>query len=874
MDAVGAYWHRPCCLLCPKRGSIMKWLEEVKINDIQEVGRKAFELARLKQANFPVPDGFVIPHSTCRKIISKGLNFRKVAGSNNAINEDDFSEQIIDEILSGFRILGSPVAVRSSAVEEDRQKQSFAGQYDTVLNVGGENDLFNAIESCFNSQFSEQVQKYARRNNIPVDTLNLSVLVQKQIQPDLSGVLFTVNPVTGNDQEMVVEAVKGLGEPLVAGKVHPYRYRINGFSETIISQGFSGDRMEVSTRPDTRTAFKNIRNIQKTAFLFEDKILWDLVRMAMSIQTMYGCPQDIEWAVADRRVYILQSRPISAIGYQGINGEWTTADFRDGGVSSDVVTPFMWSLYEGVFESAMNAYLKEIRLIPGNDKTRWSNVFFGRPYWNAGAVKKALARMPGFNERNFDQDLGIEITYDTDGVVTPFSFMGVLRAIPVMVSLKRMYYDQHIKTQKAVIRFKRYLTSFKAENLSNMKDEDLVALFEDLVCRRHFELETAYFKTIFNTANARLEFKADFDKANKKGAGFQYLPLITALRPLKPVVPLFKLWEISRYVRRDPKAMHVLEAGRIEEIFSHPILGKALKKFIETYGHHSTRELDLRTPRWSEDPGFIIETLRAYAELEDENNPQAHVSINRSIYENELDKLSRFFTGFRRIQRAGFMKKLNNVRLHTWYKEEVRDWSTRAYALIRIVSLEVGRRLMQRKILDKETHIFYLSHPEVIDLLKNKSLDLTSIRQRIKARKTYMLSFRHFENPNEIGRRWHYRYARMGKRYGTLGKYKGIPCSSGETKGVVRVIHDISESDKLRAGDILVTRFTDPGWTPLFPLISGVITETGGILSHAAVIAREYGIPAVLAVRKATDNLVDGQRVIIDGNKGEVQILC
>ncbi|MCG6971798.1 MAG: hypothetical protein LJE66_01510 [Desulfobacterales bacterium] len=852
----------------------MKWFEEIKINDSQEVGRKAFELSRLKKANFPVPNGFVITHSTCRKIISKGLDSKKGSGSKSAMDENVLYEQITDEILSGFRMLGRLVAVRSSAAEEDREKKSFAGQYGTVLNVGRENDLFNAIESCFNSQFSKQVQEYARRNKISGDTLNLSVLVQKQIQPDVSGVLFTVNPVTGNDHELVVEAVKGLGESLVAGKVQPYRYLINGFSEKIVSQDISGGRMGVLNGPDKCMAFKNIQNKQRTPLFFDEEILWDLVRMAMRIQTMYGCPQDIEWAVADRSVYILQTRPITAMGYQGIDGEWTTADFRDGGVSSEVVAPFMWSLYKRVFESAMNTYLKEIRLIPRNDKTCWSKVYFGRPYWNVGAVKKALARMPGFNERNFDQDLGIEITYETHGVVTPFSLMGALQAIPVMVALKRTYYDQHMKTQKAVMQFKRYLKLIKAKNLSKMTEEDLEALFVDLVCHRHFELETAYFKTIFNTANARLEFKAVFDKANKEGAGFRYLPLITALRPLKPVLPLFKLWEISRYVREDPKTICILETGEIDKIFAHPILGKTLKNFIKKYGHHSTRELDLRMPRWSEDPTFIIETLQAYIRLEDENNPQAHVSSNRSIYENELDKSRRFFSGFRSIQRMRFMKKLNNVRLHTWYKEEVRDWSTQAYNLIRSVSLEVGRRMMQRKILDKETDVFYLSYPEVIDLMRDKSPDLESIRRRIRANKTYMLSFRHFENPNEIGRRWHYRYERTENSFVTREKYKGIPCSSGETKGVVRVIHDISEADKLRAGDILVTRFTDPGWTPLFPLISGVITETGGILSHAAVIAREYGIPAVLAVQRATDNLVDGQRVMIDGSKGEVQILC
>lgn len=849
----------------------MKWLEDVQTNDLQEVGRKALELARLKRSDFPVPDGFVITRSTCQEIFSEISNFKEDVQSKGLINENAFSGKIAGRILSEFSKLGIPVAVRSSAVEEDRQKVSFAGQYETVLNVCGEKELFQAIKSCIDSQFSEQVQEYARKNNISGDALSPSVLIQKQLQPDASGVLFTVNPVTGNDQEMLVEAVKGLGDSLVAGKVQPQRFLINGFSERVIKKACSADQVELFARPDANIAFKNR---QRTATLIDDKTLLDLVRMAMRIQTLYGCPQDIEWAVADRKIHILQARPITAIGYQGIDGEWTTADFRDGGVSSGVVTPFMWSLYEGVFDSAMHAYFKQIRLIPRNDKTRWSKVLFGRPYWNVGAVKKALAKMPGFNERNFDQDLGIKITFEGEGVTTPFNVIGVIQAIPVILSLKRMYFRQYIKTQKTVLKFKHYLKSFKEKNLLNIQDVDLGTLFEDLVCHRHFELETAYFKTIFNTANARLEFKAVFDKANKKGACLRYIPLITALRPLKPVIPLYRLWEISRQIRRDPKAIQVLKTGKIDKIFVHPTLGRALKNFINKYGHHGTRELDLRTPRWFEDPTFIIETLQAYSKLEDEDNPLDHVATNRSIFENELEKLNRFFSGFRRIQRERFMKKLKNVRFHTWYKEEVRDWSTRVYGLIRSVSLEVGRRLMLRNILDQEAHIFYLTYREAIDIFRDKNPDINAIRRRIEANKAYMLSFRYFENPNEIGQRWQYLHERTEKRPGTYTGYKGIPCSSGETEGVVRVIRDMGEIDKLQKGDILVTRFTDPGWTPLFPLISGVITETGGILSHAAVIAREYGVPAVLAVQNVTDNLVDGQRVILDGNKGEVQILC
>lgn len=853
------------------RQLMMKWLKEIHKNDFQDVGKKAFELARLKHADFSVPNAFVITRSTCLEVFSKRSGFQNVAKPEMPVGKDAFPEKVGEKILSGFWKLGPPVAVRSSAVEEDRQGASFAGQYETVLNVVKEKDLFQAIKTCFTSQFSGKVQEYASRNKISGDALGLAVLIQKQIRPEASGVLFTVNPVTGNDREMVVETVKGLGEPLVAGKVQPDRYLINGFSESIVEKVISSGQVEPSTIPDECTPFK-IK--QRTDALLDDKVLYDLIQMAVKIQVLYGCPQDIEWAVDEKGIHILQSRPITAMGYSGIEGEWTTADFRDGGVSSEVVTPFMWSLYERVFESAMQSYLKGIRLISRNHKIRWSNVFFGRPYWNVGGVKKALAGMPGFNERNFDQDLGIEITYEGGGAVTPFKFQAVLRALGVLVSLERMYLRQKRTTQRVIEKFKRYEEEFKAKNLSNLKNEDLKALFEDLVHNRYFELETAYFKTVFNTANARLEFKAIFDKANKKGACFEYLPLITALRPLKPVIPLFELWNISRRVRNDPKAMRVLESGTTDKIFEHPTLGKTLKNFIKKYGHHSTRELDLRIPRWHEDPTFVIETLRSYAKLENEDDPQSHVANNRSIYKNEVEKLGRFFSGRRIIQKKYFMRKLENVRYYTWYKEEVRDWSTRVYGLIRGVSLEVGRRLTQRGILDQKDHIFYLSCPEVMMILGDKNPDLRSIQKRIESNRAYMLSFRNFENPNEVGRRWQYQYEGIERRSGTGIIYQGIPCSSGKTTGVIRLIRNMDEVDKLRSGDILVTRFTDPGWTPLFPLISGVITETGGILSHAAVIAREYGVPAVLAVLNATSILEDGQSVILDGNKGEVKVLC
>jgi len=787
------------------------------------------------------------------------------------ILKSTFRESVASLLLDAFRRLGSQVAVRSSALMEDQHGTSFAGQFETFLNLRHEEAFLGAVRNCYASFFSDRARAYARHNEIPLKDLRPSILVQKQIESEISGVLFTVNPITGEDREMVVEAVPGLGESLVSGQVQPDHYLVDGFSEKVISKSPSKDPRGLFTKPEGGV---RIERSLRTKPLLDDSTVLALAKLGVEIQVLYGSPQDIEWAVFDGQLYILQARPVTFISYQGIDGQWTTADFRDGGISAEVPTPFMWSLYEHVWESAIQSYLETLRLIPRKTSLQWSRVFFGRPYWNVGAVKSALSRLPGYKERNLDRDLGIEITYEGEGAVTPFAFRSLLRAIPVLFASKLNYVNQYRQTQKAVRKFEQYASDLVDKDLSATRDEDLWNLFADLVHHRHFELETAYFKTVFNTSNARLDFKYTLDAANRKGAGIEYLPLLTALKPLKPLFPLHALWQMSRSVRKDEEEARVLSAGKVEDALAHPKLGEALRTFFNAYGHHSTRELDLRVPRWYEDPSFPIETLRAYVKLSDDQGPDGQATENRKRFEMEIEKSLRFFSGPRQFQRISFMRKLRRVRSYTWYKEEVRDQSTRMYTLIRRVSLEVGRRLAQKGILDGPEDVFYLPYQEVIELLQGVESNLRSIRRRIQANRNYALSFRNFRNPNEVGARWQYKDENGGGRPVSESLYQGIACASGEASGPTRIIHDIDEAKKIRKGDILVTRFTDPGWTPLFSLISGVITETGGILSHAAVIAREYGIPAVLAVTDATNRLKENQIVIVDGNKGEVRVVC
>ena len=264
----------------------------------------------------------------------------------------------------------------------------------------------------------------------------------------------------------------------------------------------------------------------------------------------------------------------------------------------------------------------------------------------------------------------------------------------------------------------------------------------------------------------------------------------------------------------------------------------------------------------------VFDTLRTYVIGHDpERSPSAMSARQRALYEAELDVVNRHFDGLFRFGRRGFLGKLQRVRTYLWWREEMRDCSSKLYALIRQETLEVARRLVSAGTLGQVEDVWFLRWPEVLDLL-DATLEPSEARQWIEERREELAGWRDFTNPNELGRR----FAVGASRTATTdeGGLQGIPCSAGQVTARVRVVPTIQDAVHLQAGEILVTRFTDPGWTTLFSQIAGVVTETGGVLSHAAVIAREYGIPAVLAVPKATRELRDGQWVRLDGNAGTV----
>ena len=656
-------------------------------------------------------------------------------------------------------VLGLPLAVRSSASAEDGREVSFAGQFKSFLNLQSIEAVASAVRECEASLHAPSVAVYCRKHGIDPASLTMHVIVQRMIQPELAGVAFTVNPVTGAE-EVVIEACAGLSDALLAGHQTPLP---------------AEHPLVARHRPE-------------------------IERVARAIQHHFGAPQDIEFAIENGQLHILQARPITRITFAQGTGEWTNADFRDGGVSCGVCTPLMWSLYDFIWEGALKGFLREIRLLDGDFQA--GRMFFGRPYWNLGAVKQCLSKLPGFDEREFDRDLSVEGNYEGGAISTPVTLAGLCRALPTVLSVPGVWKRQE-QFDHDFLNGGFEALARRFETIHPNPDK----AFGELIHTAYQVTETQYFRTIYCASLAKLAFMETFPEAD-------YPSLVAALPPMRHLDPTMALREMA-------------EKGDSD-----------VTPLMQRFGHRSRRELDLRAPRWDEDREWVETLLSQHSQAMGRDPGASYVAARAEA----LTKLPWH-------KRGAFIRKLNRLRHFLWLREEMRDLSTRMYHLIRRHVMAIAE---QRGLGDD---IFFMTFGEI---LGDDRSNVGPARERYEG-------FRNFKAPNELGSRFRF------DPVSTQGTMNGIGASRGRVRGTARVARCIEEAVRVEAGAILVCPFTDPGWTPVLDRVAGVVTETGGLLSHAAVICREYGIPAVLGVPDATGRIADGTLVWVDGDRGVVE---
>ncbi|GHU43883.1 phosphoenolpyruvate synthase [Clostridia bacterium] len=789
-------------------------------NRAKLIGMKAENLIRLREGSFPVPDGFVL---TAGELVS-------------------FSE----EELAAYADPSVSYAVRSSGIGEDLAGVSFGGQFDSFLNVKGLANLREAIRKCASFLQDEHVIVYAKSKNIDLATLKMAVIVQEMIPGEKAGIASSIDSTSGRDTEILIEAVAGFGDALMQGSAKLHAYSYDWYHE---------------------------RFIRKTGDLLSEDEVRRISEMVLDIQIYYGFPVDVEWAITGEKIHILQSSPITTITYHSIPGEWSTAIFRDGGVSTGACKALMGSLYGRVFQAAFLDSLKTNGLLGKNYEPSIYEIFFARPYWFLSLQKECFAKLPGFVEGELDRDMGVAGSYEGDDVVTKTTLKTMGNAVRSLTAIKKHIKFMEKNTTTYKDDFLQRFEQIDQLNLTNKTAEELHKIWLDFVKQDYYASEYTYFSYIFYNTVLSALFR---DKIKKYLPTEEITNLMSGLSNVSHMRPIYDMWEMSRgggdefqnvisTYEHDTKQKsdpfhkkggdgfyHILETYKTyfekQAEAGASDWGEDFSRFIKAYKYHSQHELDISYPNWEEKPDVPQKIIAHYVTLEDGHNPHDLIEKQRQKYLDTRRKLP-----------EKLHKDVGQLRNFLWWREEFRDISSRAYYLIRRLTLALGRAWEKIDLLDAADDIFYLTVSDI-----EEKQDLKKIAEK---NKKYYRSFRRFQSPGEIGNRHSLRT--MPSPGSEI--LKGITCGGETITATARVISDIHDVDRLRPGDILVTKSTDPAWTAVFSKISGVITETGGMLSHAAVISREYGIACIMVVNHATEAIKDGQRVTMNCKTGEIQ---
>lgn len=793
---------------------LLKTLDEVIDADRLRVGGKAYNCARLKQAGFPVPDGLVVPST--------------------------MEESEIVARLSGHPWLKSlppdaRFAVRSSGLAEDSATDSFAGIFETDLNVS-QAKLTAAVLKIRRSADSEQARAYRAARDLQKDEGRCGVLVQRMVPAVRSGVAFTINPVTGAD-ELVVESVDGLGDALVSGQVNP----------------------------DEQVMAKTDRSA--------------LAQLLVAVERHFGSPQDVEWCFDGERYWIVQSRPVTTKVRDGMSAaaptegreaiEWTRANLAE--VFPEQLSPQALDVYVRLLNVGEREFFGRL-LAPESELGPIVAVFFGRPYFNLSQLRH-ITNSVGSPFASTLRSLGHpEKIRAEDEIVPRLSLGRIVRILPDILRLAR--YDLGMarmfrENQAFVASSVGRLTRVDPQTLSDLEIWNTIEWWESVGPQA--------IPVILLLGNVQRREEAVRKICEKVGFRFEDLvfPLLAAGRRSVSSQQAFDLIELASVARREPEAAAYFRAGGgAFADFRTALAGtnflREFEGFLAAYGHRGRYESDWSIPRMRENPAAVLFAIREQLD----GAPQDPAALFGRQSAAAAAAWQAFGARLSWWQRwtvlPGVKKKLAQLKQQYLWREEVRSDLTKVLAALRPWHLVLAGRFVERGWIDRPDDYFFLLLSEVHRACEDPGYG-GEFRALVKRRAAQRAAERDLPLPlfmRESELRSLMDASAMSLVSGEV--LEGLCVSPGRVEGEVVVLRDPGEFAMMKRGAILVAPATDPSWTPLFTLASGVIVEVGGMLSHASTIAREYGLPALANVRNATRALKNGDRVFLDASGGLV----
>lgn len=869
--------------------------ENVEVNE-NLLGGKGANLFRLARYGFIVPQGFVLNTAVYDLFIDRNnlgsileelntkltietLSTDKMRSELQTLQDAFLKATIpvevaeaIEEALKTLELSDKPLVVRSSASLEDSKTASFAGIHDSFLNFKSLNTVLDCVKKCYASLWSERAVAYRLKmaSNEPVKQ---AVVIMELINAKASGVAFTCHPLTGRPDLIVINANFGLGEAVVSGAIEPDQYELTTKELVPALEQKRIGKKEGKSLPAESGGIEFVESSETVP----EQVLSDedIVKLGLIVQRVYDGlgegseHQDIEWVFDGDDFQLVQARPVTKrlrYTYDAIKNQsdiWSNSNIKD--AMPMVQTQYGWQFLKLISEETLNTPIKVTGypLLKGLEFTR---LFKGRGYFNLSLMQWIFFDGLGITPKDFnDMSGGHQPEITVPPVKVKEKVGKLIRTLKMVKAMNKAQKGAPQAFQRAV----QYTEEFLEKELSTLSDRELIQEFATTI-----EESMAYTRTFALGTNA---------------SGFTYYSLSKILEKVFPQQGTaianrlmmgqgnitsaehgYRLVELADQAKKDPEAMNFFNYTPFdplewkEKLSPESSFRKAFADFLKEFGHRSVYEGDISNPRWKEDPSYLLLHIRSIINFSDYTQLKTRqFEISQKAWQEIMVKVPFYLRGIIKY----YVKKAVK---DSEFREAAKSHLVRFAATARSLALEIERRLTNKGILQQKGDIFHCSWAEMISILRG-DWDGRNLCRMVEKRKQDMEDYKMLAAPDNIidgvSQKVKEQVSDQSREF-----LRGLGVATGKAEGVVRVIQHPDEGYTLKPGEILVAPSTDPAWTPLFLKASGIIMETGGFLSHGAIVAREYGIPAVVNVSGVLSILKDGDYVIVDGDEGKVYL--
>ncbi|MGG3538767.1 phosphoenolpyruvate synthase [Bacillus tropicus] len=860
---------------------------EIEKGQLSLVGGKGLNLGELSNIQgIEVPEGFCVTTVGYEKAIEQNENLQTLLQQLTKLKLEDRAQigeisKEIREVIMAVQIPSDVVeavahylsrfgnehayAVRSSATAEDLPYASFAGQQDTYLNIIGKEAILQHVRKCWASLFTERAVMYRMQNGFEHNQVSICVVVQKMVFPEASGILFTADPITSSRKILSIDASFGLGEALVSGLVSADNYKVK--EGKIVDKVISTKKVAIYALKEGGTETKQINSAQQKIQTLSEQQILQLAQIGRQIEAYFGCPQDIEWCLVDNTFYIVQSRPITTlypIPEENDEGNHVYISVGHQQMMTDAMKPLGLSF----FLLTTNAPMRKAGGRLFVDATQRLASPASRDYLintlgkSDPLIRDALTTI--IERDDFITLLPDEEKKEKSASKSklPVSSQPEIENDPAIVTELIKNSEASLEELKQNMQLKSGVDVFDfiLEDIQQLKKvlfnpQSIAVIMAGMNASTWINEKMEQW---LGEKNAADTLSQSVQNNITSEMGLALMEVADVIRPYEEVIAYLQ------HVENDSFLDEFVQFKGGEKA------REAIYAFLNKYGMRCSGEIDITKTRWSEKPTTIIpmilNNIRDFEYGASKRKFEEGLQEALKKEEELIDRLQQLPDGKQKVEETKRM--IRNIRNFIGYREYPKYGMINRYFIYKQALLKEAEQLVQSGVIHEVDDIYYLTFEELYEVVRTKKLNYDLIHKQKNDYKLYekLTPPRIMTSDGEI----------------ITGKYKrenlpvdaiaGLPVSSGLVEGRARVILNMEDAN-LEEGDILVTAFTDPGWTPLFVSIKGLVTEVGGLMTHGAVIAREYGLPAVVGVENATKLIKDGQRIRVHGTEGYIEVL-